>query len=66
MPNWVYAGLCQGCGEVVEAVLGEWPNEIGQMAMEGLIVVRQEGPISAGKGCFCPVGFVEDPADERG
>ena len=49
---WIYAGHCQGCGEIVEAVLGPYPEEIGDMAMRGLIVIRRLEPVT-GSSCHC-------------
>ena len=51
---WIYVGHCQGCGEIVEAVLGDYPDEIAQMAKDGLIVIRRAEPLTAGRQCFCP------------
>jgi hypothetical protein len=50
---WIYGGHCQGCGEIVEAVLGDYPEEIGEMAMRGLIVIRRTEPVT-GAECHCP------------
>lgn len=67
---WIYAGICQGCGEIVEAVLGNYAEEIGQMAMDGLIVIRRKEPV-AGSRCNClavddnPAPTTTEPSSTR-